>query len=155
MGADQMNTQLPTFLRPTAVPLLCLTLAVLLAACARTEVTRLDPDEQVDLTDRWNATDSRLVSEAMIEDMLTFPWIDRFRSENPDRERPRVIIQSVRNRSHEHIPVDTFINDLRRELIRAGRVDLCLRRRRARGPSRGTPRSGVLCRRGNPRADGA
>lgn len=118
-----MNSRLPTFLRPTAVPLLCLTLAVLLAACARTEVTRLDPDEQVDLTDRWNATDSRLVSEAMIEDMLTFPWIDRFRSENPDRDRPRVIIQSVRNRSHEHIPVDTFINDLRRELIRAGRVD--------------------------------
>lgn len=95
-----------------------------LAACSGSpEVHRLDPDEQVDLTDRWNATDSRLVSEAMIEDMLTFPWLERFQAEHSDRDRPRVIIQSVRNRSHEHIPVDAFINDLRRELIRAGRVD--------------------------------
>ncbi|MCP1727964.1 uncharacterized protein (TIGR02722 family) [Natronospira proteinivora] len=103
--------------------LLITVLIATLVGCGGTEVTRLDPDEQVDLTDRWNATDSRLVSEAMIEEMLTFPWVDRFHSANPDRDRPRVIIQSVRNRSHEHIPVETFINDLRRELIRAGRVD--------------------------------
>ncbi len=113
-----------TRFRPLGLVASLLIAAMLLAACGGgTQVTRVDADEQIDLTDRWNATDSRLVSEAMIEDMLTFPWVDRFRADNPERDRPRVIIQSVRNRSHEHIPVDTFINDLRRELIRAGRVD--------------------------------
>jgi len=109
--------------RRVTAGLLALVVVLVLAACGGTEVTRLDPSEQVDLTDRWNATDSRMVSEAMIEEMLTFPWVDRFLDEHSDRDRPRVIIQSVRNRSHEHIPVETFINDLRRELIRAGRVD--------------------------------
>ncbi|MEA5445730.1 penicillin-binding protein activator LpoB [Gammaproteobacteria bacterium AB-CW1] len=97
--------------------------AVAVSGCGGTQVERVGADEQVDLTDRWNITDSRNVASVMIDDMLTFPWLERFRADNPDRDRPRVIIQSVRNRSHEHIPVDTFINELRREMIRSGRVD--------------------------------
>jgi hypothetical protein len=108
---------------PFARNLSALAAAALLAACASgPEVTRLDPPVQVDLTDRWNATDSRLVAEAMMDDMLDFPWLEDFRADS-GRDRPRVIVHSIRNRSHEHIPVDTFINDLRRELIRSGLVD--------------------------------
>ncbi len=96
---------------------------LLMSACGGgTQVTRMDPDEGVDLTDRWNATDSRLVAEAMMEEMFSTPWIEEFQQEH-EREKPRVVIQSVRNRSHEHIPVDTFINDLRRELLRSGTVE--------------------------------
>lgn len=95
-----------------------------LTGCGGTKVQRLDATQEVALTDRWNATDSRLVSEEMIDDMLSFPWINRWAQANSDRNRqPTVLVMSVRNRSHEHIAVDTFINDLRRAMIRSGRVD--------------------------------
>lgn len=95
-----------------------------LTGCGGTTVQRLDASQEVALTDRWNATDSRLVSEEMIDDMLSFPWVNRWAQANPGRNRqPTVIVMGVRNRSHEHIEVNTFINDLRRSLIRSGRVD--------------------------------
>lgn len=100
-----------------------LVLLVGLAGCSQPRVERVGPEERVDLTDRWNLTDSRNVANTMIEDMMTFPWLERFRESHPDRERPRVIIQSVRNYSHEHIPVDQFINELRRAMMRSGQVD--------------------------------
>jgi hypothetical protein len=40
----------------------------------------MDVDETVDLSGRWNDTDSRLVSEEMISDVLSRPWIDRYRA---------------------------------------------------------------------------
>ncbi|HKJ70682.1 MAG TPA: penicillin-binding protein activator LpoB [Gammaproteobacteria bacterium] len=91
-----------------------------LAACGGTKVSRVEADKQIDVTDQWNSTDSKLVADQMIEDMLTFPWVDKWQKAN-DR-MPRVIIQSVRNKSHEHIPVDTFINDLKRAMLRSGKV---------------------------------
>ncbi|TYT75585.1 penicillin-binding protein activator LpoB [Desulfobotulus mexicanus] len=96
---------------------------LILTGCAGTTVQRLDATEEVALTDRWNATDSRMVSEEMINDMLSFPWISRWQSSNPRNPQPTVLVMGIRNRSHEHIAVDTFVNDLRRAMIRSGRVD--------------------------------
>ncbi len=97
--------------------------ALVLGGCGGgLSVKRVDTDTEVALTDRWNDEDSRLVSEAMIEDMLTFPWLRDFSDEHPDR-RPVIVIQRVRNKSHEHIATDTFINDLKRALMRSGRAD--------------------------------
>lgn len=95
-----------------------------LAGCGGVKVNRVDPGQEIALTDRWNATDSRLVSEEMIDDMLSFPWVKRWAQENPGRDRqPTVIVLEVTNRSHEHIEVNTFVNDLRRAMTRSGRVD--------------------------------
>ncbi len=95
-----------------------------LSGCGGTQVQRLDASQEVALTDRWNATDSRLVSDEMIDDMLSFPWVNRWVQANPNRaSQPTVIFMGVRNRSHEHIEVNTFINDVRRAMIRSGRVD--------------------------------
>jgi len=94
--------------------------AVGLTACGGTKVSRVGAEQQIDVTDQWNATDSKLVADQMIEDMLTFPWVDKW---NKGHDRmPRVIIQSVRNKSHEHIPVDTFINDLKRAMLKSSKV---------------------------------
>lgn len=95
-------------------------MAVLLTACSGS-VKRLDTNEDVMLSDRWNDTDSRLAAEEMMSDMLTFPW---FRDYNFNKKgNPTVIVQSIRNKTSEHIPVDTFINDIKRSLLRAGKVD--------------------------------
>lgn len=103
--------------------LLLILAGICLVSCSGTSVQRVDPNEEIALTDKWNATDSRLVSEEMITDMLSFPWITRWRATNPRNPQPTVIVLGIRNRSHEHISVDTFVNDLKRAMIRSGAVD--------------------------------
>lgn len=110
-------------LKRFTVVLLSITLLLVVSGCSKkTEVTRITTDEEVALTDRWNDTDSRLVAEEMIADMLSFPWLARFKSDFPDKY-PTISIHQVQNKSHEHIPVDTFINDLKRSIIRSGKAD--------------------------------
>ena len=91
----------------------------MLTACGGTQVKRVDSNTEIALTDRWNDKDSQLVSKEMIGDMLSFPWIRDHRASNGG-EKPTVIIQRVRNKSHEHIAADTFLNDLKRAIIRTG-----------------------------------
>lgn len=101
--------------------LLVLILAIVsLAGCASTKVTRTASDEVIDLSGRWNDTDSRLTAEEIVSDCLSRPWIDDYLAENG--EKPVVIVGSVRNKSSEHIEVLTFIKDIERELINSGRV---------------------------------
>ncbi len=106
---------------PTAALALASALCVALAlsACA-TRVERVDVDETLDLSGEWNDTDSRLVSEEMMRDVLARPWLDTFINEKGNL--PAVIVGEVRNLSHEHINVATFIGDIERELINSGGV---------------------------------
>jgi hypothetical protein len=100
---------------------LALLVLVAVSACA-TKVERLDESKAVDLSGGWNDTDSRLVSQEMIQDSLSRPWLQEFRG-RPGQTRPAVIVGEVRNLSHEHINVNTFTLDLERSLINSGKVD--------------------------------
>ena len=98
---------------------LLLVVGVALAACA-TKVERMAPEEVKDLSGKWNDTDSRLVSEEMVNDVLARPWVSDF---TRDRSRePAVIVGGIRNLSHEHINVQTFIGDIEKALINSGKV---------------------------------
>lgn len=96
-----------------------LALALLAAGCGTT-VERIERDEVRDLSGRWNDTDSRLVSERMIEEMVGDDWHERYRRR--EGRPPTVIVGEIRNRSHEHINTETFINDIERALVRSGEV---------------------------------
>jgi PBP1b-binding outer membrane lipoprotein LpoB len=43
-------------------------------------VSRIEPNETVDLSGDWNDTDSRLVAEEMISDALSRPWLGDFKA---------------------------------------------------------------------------
>ncbi len=92
-----------------------------LAACASTQVRRVDVDAVKDLSGRWNDSDSRLTAEEMIADCLARPWLEKARSAKGDS--PTVIVGTVRNQSHEHINTETFVEDHQRALINSGRVE--------------------------------
>ncbi|MEA2068824.1 MAG: penicillin-binding protein activator LpoB [Verrucomicrobiota bacterium] len=92
---------------------------VALAGC-KTKVKRVGVDEAIDLSGRWNDTDSQLVSSEMIADIATRPWIEEYTSKNG--KKPVVIVGTIRNKSSEHIETETFTKDLERELINNGRV---------------------------------
>jgi len=84
-------------------------------------VERVDPGKTIDLSGRWNDTDSRLVAEAVIKDALDRPWVPNFTQRHQGRQ-PTVIVGTVVNKSAEHISIETFTKDLERELTNSGRV---------------------------------
>ena len=96
-------------------------LTIVLTACGGTSVKRVDAGEQIDLSGAWNDTDSQLVSEELIQDALSRPWVDNFVRQQGSS--PAVIVGSVRNLSHEHINVRTFVADMERALVNSGRID--------------------------------
>jgi len=107
---------------PNAVRLILSGVLVMiaLAGCASPRVTRLPTEKVVDLSGRWNDTDSRLVAEEMIKDCLARPWINTF-NERYHRD-PVVIVGTVVNRSHEHIDSQLFTKDLEKNVLNSGKV---------------------------------
>ncbi|MFP4060517.1 MAG: penicillin-binding protein activator LpoB [Bacteroidales bacterium] len=94
---------------------------VILGGCfSQRKVERVSPDEQIDLSGRWNDTDSRLTAEAMTAQMLGGRWIEEF--ERSQGKRPVMIVGLIRNKSHEHIDAETFIKDIERSVINNGSV---------------------------------
>ncbi|MGD9546244.1 MAG: penicillin-binding protein activator LpoB [Candidatus Krumholzibacteriia bacterium] len=84
------------------------------------QVTRVDTGEQIDLSGRWNDTDSRMVSAALVGQILATPWVEDFLAEKG--KKPTVIIAPVANKTSEHIATQTLTADLERQFINGGRV---------------------------------
>ncbi len=97
-------------------------IVVIIAGCQTIATKRVETDSVTDVGDKWNDTDSRLVAEEMIQDALERPWLKQFKQSNKQKN-PTVIIGSVKNRSHEHINVQTFVRDLERALLNSGEVE--------------------------------
>jgi len=120
--------------RRRALKLIAVASLGLAAAACGTSVKRMEVEEVADLSGAWNDTDSRLVAEEMIADALARPWLDNHTREK--KKPPVVIVGEVRNLSHEHINVNTFIADLERALLNSGRVEF-VASRSERGEVRG------------------
>ena len=111
-----------SFLKPSELTKLFVVLfaSSMLFACNQS-VTRVDANKVTDLSGNWNDTDSRLVAQEMVQDVLSRNWLSNFTRKNG--KPPTVIVGSVRNLSHEHINTRTFIADIERELINSGDVN--------------------------------
>ncbi len=119
MNSSRRNTLGTLRLVSTALSMVAV---MLLAGCGQSKtVTRVEPDEVTDLSGDWNDTDSRLVAEEMIKDVLNRPWLGEFKGET--KRSPVVIVGTVRNRTAEHIATTAFIKNLERELINSSRVE--------------------------------
>lgn len=105
-------------------------------------VTRIDENSTTDLSGKWNDTDSRLVADEMISSCLSSAKIDRL-IKSMDRT-PTVVIGKVKNKSHEHISVETFTKDMERALLNSGAVDFV-----ANSDERAELRQEVMDQRGN------
>ncbi|RYY25985.1 MAG: penicillin-binding protein activator LpoB, partial [Chitinophagaceae bacterium] len=98
------------------------TFSVASTSCAR-KVTRIEPTEQIDLSGRWNNTDSRFVAEEMIGTILNDKWVsDHQQAQNG--QKPVVIVGFVNNKSHEHIEAETFVKDVEQSFIKSGKLRL-------------------------------
>ena len=96
-------------------------MALLSIQCART-VSRVDPNQQMDLSGRWNDSDSRMVAEKMIQELLTSEKFKEYaRSMN---KKPAIIVGLVRNKTSEHIDADTYIKKFELAIFNSGTADL-------------------------------
>ena len=103
------------------IPTILLLVIFLLAGCGPSkQVTRIDTKEVTDLSGKWNDTDSRLVAEEMVDDLLKRNWLTDFMTAKG--KKPVVIVGKIRNKSNEHIEIETFTKDIERELINSGKI---------------------------------
>ncbi len=91
-----------------------------LAACSGTQVKRVDTAAVMDVSGKWNDTDSRLTAEELVADCLSKPWLSS--ASGLSMNAPTVIVGVVRNESNEHINTGAFVEDLQRSLINSGKV---------------------------------
>lgn len=96
---------------------------MILDSCATRKVSRVNTNEVIDLSGRWNDTDSQLVSAEMINDLLNARWLPVYESQH-NNKRPIVVVGTVTNKSHEHINAETFIKDIEKAIIKNGSVRL-------------------------------
>jgi hypothetical protein len=107
----------------TLVLLVSLMVALFNNCSPQREVRRIDTDQQVDLSGRWNATDSRMVAKDLMDQVLNGRWLNDYK-QNHNGARPILIVGLVRNKSHEHINAEIFIKDIEQAIIREGSARL-------------------------------
>lgn len=86
------------------------------------QVNRVDTSTQIDLSGRWNDTDSRLAAEELTTQFMSMNWIPDFKSTKG--RKPILVVGIVRNKSHEHIDAETFIKDLEKSVVKSGTLSL-------------------------------
>ncbi len=95
--------------------------ALILTSCART-VSRVSPDQQIDLSGRWNDSDSRMVAQKMINDFLAS---DKFKDYSKAlNKKPSIIVGLIRNKTSEHIDADNYIKKFELAIYNSGVADL-------------------------------
>ena len=112
--------------RPQVIKGLLVSLAlVVLTSCGgggrrAPVVNRVSADTQTDLSGKWNDTDARMVSDALIRDCFAAPWVSVFRDE--EGRRPAIRVRSVVNKTDEHIDAQVFIKNIERAMVNSARA---------------------------------
>lgn len=96
-------------------------LIVMVSACAQT-VSRVDPGQQIDLSGRWNDSDSRQVAEKMTSELLNSPRYQEYAKELG--KRPTIIVGLIRNRTSEHIDANNYIKKFEVAIFNSNVADL-------------------------------
>jgi len=107
-------------LKKIITALMVISLVYLIGCGNSRQVSRINTNEVTDLSGNWNDTDSRLVSEEMVQDVLSRIWLTNFLTAKG--KKPVVIVGKIRNKSSEHIAIEAFTKDLEKELINSGKV---------------------------------
>jgi penicillin-binding protein activator len=109
LDAGQRKPKAAGFLSLIAKPrmnrFIALVFLVTMVACQTRQVTRLDPATQIDLSGRWNDSDSRKVADQMIHDLFDS---DHFKN-YAKAEKPVIVVGTIRNKTSEHIDADNFV----------------------------------------------
>ena len=99
----------------------CIVMSLLFFSCATTSINRVDAAQQTDISGYWNDTDVRLICNALIEDCITSPRIERFAQEN--KRLPVFIIGRFKNDSSEHIDTSIIVKKMQTAILNSGKAE--------------------------------
>ncbi|WP_221408111.1 penicillin-binding protein activator LpoB [Fulvivirga imtechensis] len=91
-------------------------------ACSQRSVTRVSPDQQIDLSGRWNDVDSKMVASKMVQQFLNSPRYQSYASDIG--KTPAIIVGYIQNKTSEHIDSDNYIKKFELEIFNSGLADL-------------------------------
>jgi len=100
--------------------LTALIILLTLSGCALLKVEGPGPDSAIDLSGRWNDSDSRLLASELSADILARAWLQDFWIIR--KRSPVIMMGPLRNESSEALSMDLFVKDLIRELLNSGQV---------------------------------
>ena len=98
-----------------------LLIAFAIVSCSRS-VTRIDPNTQIDLSGRWNDTDSRKVADQMIHDLFTSDLFKKY-ADGLGR-KPVIIVGMIANKTSEHIDAGNYVKKFELVIHNSGLADL-------------------------------
>jgi uncharacterized protein (TIGR02722 family) len=91
-------------------------------SCQTRTVTRIDPGTPVDLSGRWNDTDSRMVADQMIHDLFDSDQFKKYAQEKG--RKPALVVGTIRNRTTEHIDAENYVKKFEVVIHNSGIADL-------------------------------
>lgn len=97
-------------------------IALLAFGCSQRTVTRVSPDQQIDLSGRWNDVDSKMVAGKMVQQFLNSPRYQQYASDLG--KTPAIIVGYIANKTSEHIDSDNYIKKFELEIFNSGLADL-------------------------------
>jgi hypothetical protein len=97
-------------------------LLIVATACQTRQVTRIDPATEMDLSGRWNDTDSRKVADQVIFDLFDSELFKTYAKER--NRKPVIVVGTIRNKTSEHIDADNFVKKFEFVIHSSGVADL-------------------------------
>ena len=98
-----------------------LSIAILISSCSRS-VSRIDPGKQIDLSGRWNDSDSRQTADKMTIELLSS---DKYKDYTKTLgKKPAIIVGIIRNKTSEHIDADNYVKKIELAIYNSGVADL-------------------------------
>ena len=102
--------------------ILIVVLFSLCIACSQRTVTRISPQEEVNLSGRWNDTDSRMVADKMTSDFLSSEKYKAYATALG--KKPVIITGSIKNKTTEHIDAANYVKKFELAIYNSDVADL-------------------------------
>jgi penicillin-binding protein activator len=93
-----------------------------IVSCQTRSVTRIDPATEIDLSGRWNDTDSRKVADQMIYDLFNSNSFKTYMDQKG--RKPVIVMGMIRNKTSEHIDADNYVKKFELVIHNSGIADL-------------------------------
>ena len=91
-------------------------------ACSQRTVNRIAPAEEINLSGRWNDTDSRLVANKLTTDFLASEKFKEYAMVLG--KKPAIILGTIRNKTSEHIDASNYVKKFELAIYHSGVAEL-------------------------------
>jgi penicillin-binding protein activator len=98
------------------------TLLLLFCFACSPNVSRINPDSQIDLSGRWNDTDSKMVADQMILELLSSDSYKNYVKEKG--RKPVIVVGTIRNKTSEHIDAGNYVKKIEYVIHNSGLAEL-------------------------------